>query len=136
MDKAQGDEMSAKVEGTGKLTVDVNGPKGMKVDAEGGGLFKDVEINRSTQMLPAAKGPREDVARYKCWIALRRSMRSYPTTAWHREVWCNSREGRAAAVPLSSKILGGPLSTGLRQGRSRSAEIHICDTVGLCRPLQ
>ena len=60
MDKAQGNEMSAKVEGTGKLTVDVNGPKGTKVGAEGGGLFKEVQVNRSTQMLPAARGPVED----------------------------------------------------------------------------
>lgn len=62
MDKAQSNEMNAKVEGSGKITVDVNGPKGTKVGAEGGGLFKDVQINRSTQMLPASRGPAEDFA--------------------------------------------------------------------------
>jgi hypothetical protein len=46
-----------KVEGTGKISVDVNAPKGTKVGAEGGGIFKDVEINRQTQMEPAKKGP-------------------------------------------------------------------------------
>jgi hypothetical protein len=48
---------NGKIEGTGKITVDVNGPKGTKVGAEGGGIFKDVEINRQTQMEPARKGP-------------------------------------------------------------------------------
>ncbi|MCA1457700.1 hypothetical protein I6F35_31700 [Bradyrhizobium sp. BRP22] len=48
---------STKVEGTGKISVDVNAPKGTKVDAEGGGLFKDVEVNRQTQMEPARRGP-------------------------------------------------------------------------------
>ena len=46
-----------KIEGTGKISVDVNAPKGTKVDAQGGGIFKDVEINRQTQMEPARKGP-------------------------------------------------------------------------------
>jgi hypothetical protein len=46
-----------KINGTGKITVDVNGPKGTKVGAEGGGIFKDVEINRQTQMEPAKRGP-------------------------------------------------------------------------------
>jgi hypothetical protein len=46
-----------KVNGSGKITVDVNAPKGTHVGAEGGGLFKDVEINRQTQMLPASRGP-------------------------------------------------------------------------------
>jgi hypothetical protein len=46
-----------KVEGTGKISVDVNAPKGTKVEAQGGGIFKDVEINRQTQMEPARKGP-------------------------------------------------------------------------------
>jgi uncharacterized protein (TIGR02594 family) len=48
---------STKVEGTGKLTVDVNAPKGTNVGAEGGGLFKKVEMNRQTQMSPARRGP-------------------------------------------------------------------------------
>ncbi|MHC2399103.1 hypothetical protein ACVMGC_003647 [Bradyrhizobium barranii subsp. barranii] len=46
-----------KVEGSGKISVDVNAPKGTKVGAQGGGIFKDVEINRQTQMEPARKGP-------------------------------------------------------------------------------
>jgi hypothetical protein len=48
---------STKVEGTGKISVDVNAPKGTNVGAEGGGLFKNVEINRQTQMEPARRGP-------------------------------------------------------------------------------
>jgi hypothetical protein len=56
--RKQLDKSSAtKVEGSGKITVDVNGPKGTKVGAEGKGIFKDVEINRQTQMEPARKGP-------------------------------------------------------------------------------
>lgn len=47
----------AKISATGKLTVDVNAPKGTHVGAEGGGLFKNVEINRQTQMDPADRGP-------------------------------------------------------------------------------
>jgi hypothetical protein len=55
IDKSQ--SSVGKVEATGKLRVDVNGPKGTKVDAQGTGPFKDVEINRQTQMEPAKKGP-------------------------------------------------------------------------------
>jgi len=51
---------TAKVEGTGKITVDVNAPKGTNVDASGGGLFKKTEINRQTQMEPARVGPPMD----------------------------------------------------------------------------
>ena len=58
MDRAMGREMTHKVEGTGKLQVDVSAPAGTKVAAEGGGLFKKVETNRQTQMTPAAEGPR------------------------------------------------------------------------------
>ena len=46
-----------KVEGSGKLSVDVNAPKGTRVGAQGKGLFKTVEINRQTQMEPAKRGP-------------------------------------------------------------------------------
>ena len=49
---------TTKVEGTGKLSVDVNAPKGTNVGAEGGGLFKKVEINRQTQMSEAPRGPK------------------------------------------------------------------------------
>ena len=48
---------SMKVEGSGKISVDVNAPKGTRVGAQGKGLFKDVEINRQTQMEPAKRGP-------------------------------------------------------------------------------
>jgi uncharacterized protein (TIGR02594 family) len=48
---------STKIEGTGKLSVDVKAPKGTTVEAEGGGLFKQTEINRQTQMEPARRGP-------------------------------------------------------------------------------
>jgi uncharacterized protein (TIGR02594 family) len=50
-------QQAAKVEGTGKITVDVNAPKGTNVGAEGGGLFKNVEVNRQTQMEQARVGP-------------------------------------------------------------------------------
>ncbi|WP_028164124.1 hypothetical protein [Bradyrhizobium elkanii] len=53
IDKSQA--ASTKVEGSGKIRVDVNAPKGTKVGAEGGGLFKDVEVNRQTQMEPARR---------------------------------------------------------------------------------
>jgi hypothetical protein len=48
---------SMKVEGSGKISVDVNAPKGTRVGAQGKGLFKTVEINRQTQMEPAKRGP-------------------------------------------------------------------------------
>jgi hypothetical protein len=51
---------SMKVEGSGKISVDVNAPKGTRVGAQGRGLFKDVEINRQTQMEPAKRGPQQD----------------------------------------------------------------------------
>jgi len=47
-----------KVTGTGKISVDVNAPKGTNVGAEGGGLFKKVEISRQTQMSEAPRGPK------------------------------------------------------------------------------
>ncbi|MBR0753511.1 hypothetical protein JQ604_15085 [Bradyrhizobium jicamae] len=59
-DRAQLDRSQAastKVEGTGKISVDVNAPKGTNVAAEGGGLFKNVEIKRQTQMSEAPRGP-------------------------------------------------------------------------------
>ncbi|RXG91591.1 hypothetical protein [Bradyrhizobium zhanjiangense] len=55
LDRAQA--ASTKVEGTGKISVDVNAPKGTNVAAEGGGLFKNVEIKRQTQMSEAPRGP-------------------------------------------------------------------------------
>jgi hypothetical protein len=55
IDRAQA--AATKVEGTGKLTVDVTAPRGTNVGAEGGGIFKDVEVNRQTQMAPASQGP-------------------------------------------------------------------------------
>jgi hypothetical protein len=45
------------IEGSGKITVDVNAPKGTNVGAEASGLFKEVAINRQTQMEPAHRGP-------------------------------------------------------------------------------
>jgi hypothetical protein len=54
--------ITQKVEGTGKLTVDVNAPAGTKVAASGEGLFKTVEQNRQTQMQPAQEGPRNYAA--------------------------------------------------------------------------
>ena len=43
-------QMAQKVEGTGKIDVNVNAPKGTTVNAEGKGLFKTVNVARSTQM--------------------------------------------------------------------------------------
>jgi len=57
MDADLGREMTHRVEGTGKLSVDVRAPAGTKVAAEGGGLFKKVETNRQTQMPEAQEGP-------------------------------------------------------------------------------
>jgi hypothetical protein len=59
---ADGDRsITQKVEGTGKLTVDVNAPAGTKVAAEGSGIFKEVETNRQVQMAEAAEGPTTSV---------------------------------------------------------------------------
>jgi hypothetical protein len=55
--QVDGGQAASKVEGTGKITVDVNAPKGTSVSAEGGGLFKKTEVNRQTQMEPAERGP-------------------------------------------------------------------------------
>ena len=46
-----------KVEATGKLTANINAPKGTMVDVEGGGAFSKVELNRQTQMESARTGP-------------------------------------------------------------------------------
>ena len=47
--------LSHTVTGTGKISVDVNAPKGTNVKASGGGLFKKTEVKRQTQMDTAAK---------------------------------------------------------------------------------
>jgi hypothetical protein len=47
--------MQHNVTGTGKISVDVNAPKGTNVRARGGGLFKKVEVTRQTQMDKASK---------------------------------------------------------------------------------
>jgi hypothetical protein len=60
---------STNITGTGKITVDVNAPKGTSVGAEGGGLFNQTEINRRTQMEAAKGGP--DASNYEeRWDAL------------------------------------------------------------------
>ncbi|HEY2242747.1 MAG TPA: hypothetical protein VGH47_00815, partial [Xanthobacteraceae bacterium] len=46
-----------KVEATGKLTANINAPKGTDVTLEGGGAFSKIELNRQTQMQPARTGP-------------------------------------------------------------------------------
>jgi hypothetical protein len=48
---------ATKVEGSGKIRVDVNAPKGTSVAAESSGLFKTIETYRQTQMEPAERGP-------------------------------------------------------------------------------
>lgn len=62
LDQQMARETTQKVEGTGKLTVDVNAPAGTKVAAEGGGLFKQTQVNRQTQMARAAEGPAAEAA--------------------------------------------------------------------------
>jgi hypothetical protein len=52
-----GREITSRVHGTGKLSVDVKAPAGTKVDASGQGLFSKVEMDRQTQMEPARSGP-------------------------------------------------------------------------------
>jgi hypothetical protein len=48
------------VNGKGKIDVDFkNMPRGVIATAEDEGLFKKTEINRQTQMEPAAVGPEE-----------------------------------------------------------------------------
>jgi hypothetical protein len=47
------DAEAMKVEGTGKIDVSVSAPKGTKVAAEGGGLFRQVSVARTTPMSPA-----------------------------------------------------------------------------------
>ena len=46
-------EMTHKVEGTGRLSVHVSAPHGTRVGAQGGGLFKKLEVHRQRQMEPA-----------------------------------------------------------------------------------
>jgi len=52
-------EKATKVEGTGNLNVTVNAPPSTKVDASGGGIFKQTTIQRNIQMMPTAAGPME-----------------------------------------------------------------------------
>jgi hypothetical protein len=61
LDRDMGNEVRHTVHGTGKITVDVNAPKGTAVGAAGGGLFKATEINRNVQMEPAKAGPAADL---------------------------------------------------------------------------
>jgi hypothetical protein len=55
---------ATKVEGTGSLDVTVNGPPGTKVDASGGGIFKQTNVVRNIQMAPAASGPTQSTNAY------------------------------------------------------------------------
>jgi hypothetical protein len=48
---------STRVEATGKLTANINAPPGTQVGVEGGGVFKNVEVNRQVQMMKAPQGP-------------------------------------------------------------------------------
>jgi len=48
---------TTKVDATDKLTADIKVPRGTTVDVEGGGVFKNIEVNRQTQMEAARNGP-------------------------------------------------------------------------------
>ena len=50
-------DKATEVNATGKLKVDVNAPPGTKVEAGGTGLFRDTELQRSTQMPYTQSGP-------------------------------------------------------------------------------
>jgi len=47
--------MKHKVEGSGELSVKVDAPRGTRVGASGGGLFKKVSLNRGYSMTPASE---------------------------------------------------------------------------------
>jgi hypothetical protein len=49
--------MTHRVEGTGSLDVNVSAPAGTRVAAQGGGLFKTINMTRQTQMEHAQGGP-------------------------------------------------------------------------------
>ena len=51
------DREAVRVRGEGKISVDVKAPRGTKVKAEGGGLFKKTEVTRQSQKEPAREGP-------------------------------------------------------------------------------
>ena len=61
IDKSQ--VASTKVEGSGKLSVRVDAPKGTYASAEGGGLFKNIEMERLTQGDHAKQGPAFEMPR-------------------------------------------------------------------------
>jgi hypothetical protein len=48
---------SVNVNGSGKISVVVEGPPRTKAGAEGDGLFKKTEVTRQVQMEPASSGP-------------------------------------------------------------------------------
>jgi hypothetical protein len=58
--KALNREFTNKVEGSGRISVDVSAPRGTKFTAEGGGIFKQTEVSRSIQMEPAATSSGEE----------------------------------------------------------------------------
>lgn len=62
VDRSMGREITSRVEGSGKIDVDVRAPQGTKVSARGGGIFKRTSINRQAQMQPAQEGPKEDTS--------------------------------------------------------------------------
>jgi hypothetical protein len=53
----RGSEMTHKVHGTGSLDVNVNAPAGTQVRAKSGGIFRQLNLNRQTQMGLARGGP-------------------------------------------------------------------------------
>ena len=56
VDQGMGNE-AAKAEATGTINVNVTAPRRTRIGARGTGLFKKVNVDRQTQMAPAAEGP-------------------------------------------------------------------------------
>lgn len=62
VDSAMGREITSRVEGAGQIDVNVKAPKGTNVGAKSSGIFKRVQMNRQSQMEPAASGAPESEA--------------------------------------------------------------------------
>ena len=57
LDQGNNREIAQRVRGDGQIRVDVNAPRGTRVSAKGGGIFKQTIVNRQVQMTPTQTGP-------------------------------------------------------------------------------